>query len=77
MYNRGEDLVKVNTFDLREAFHYKVGIFAAIGFDVKKPVVVYDFAAFQHINEFKYVSLFEHIKLSGACFSPFLLLIRW
>ena len=54
-------MVKVNSFDLRKAFRYKAGTFAAIGFDVENPAIVYDFAAFRYINEFKYVSLFEHV----------------
>ena len=76
-YDRGEDLVKVNSFDLREAFCYEVGALVAIGFDVKNPAIVYDFPAFQYIDKFKYISLSKHIELSGTCFSPFLLLIRW
>ena len=54
-------MVKVYAFDLGEAFPCKAGTFAAIGFDIENPVIVYDFAAFRHIDEFKYVSLFEHI----------------
>ena len=75
-YDRGEYLVKVNSFNLREAFRYEAGVFAAIGFDVENPVVVYVFAAFWCINKFKYVSLLEHIWLSSTHFPPFFLLIR-
>ena len=61
LYDRGEDLVKVNTFDLRKAFCYKAGAFVAIGVDVENPVIVNDFAAFWRINEFKYISLSGHV----------------
>ena len=77
LYNRGENLVKVYAFDLGEAFCYKVGVLAAITFDIENPAVVYDFVAFWHVDKFEYVSLFEHIKLSGTHFSPFFLSIRW
>ena len=53
-------MVKVNTFDLREASHYKVSALVAIRFDVENPVIVYDFVAFQHLDEFKHVLLPEH-----------------
>ena len=69
-------MVEVNAF-LREAFHYKVGVFVAIRFDVKNPAIVYDFVAFQHIYKLIHIPFFEHIKLSFTCFSPFLLLIKW
>ena len=45
-YNKWEDLVKLNSFDLREAFHDEAGVFVVTGFDVENPAIVYDFAAF-------------------------------
>ena len=38
-HNGGEDLVKVFSFDLREALCYEAGSLSSIGFDIKDPSV--------------------------------------
>jgi len=42
LYNRGEDLVEVFSFDLREALCYEVGSLSTIGLNVKYPTVFND-----------------------------------
>ena len=63
-YNRGEDLVEIFSFDLREAICYEAGSLSTIGLNVKYPTVFNDPAATRAHYDFNPVVLGGNI-----CFS--------
>ena len=70
-------MVKVNAFDLGEAFYYKAGAFAVIRFNIENQAIVHDLVAFQCINEFIHIPFFEHVKPSFPCFSSFFFIVEY
>ena len=52
-YDEREDLVEVNTFNLRETLGYKSSLFLTIRFDVENSVVFNDLLAFWRVNQLK------------------------
>jgi len=42
-----EDVIKVNAFDLREAFGYKPGFLTTIAFSCEYPAILYGLTAFR------------------------------
>jgi hypothetical protein len=59
-YNRGEDLVVVDAFDLREAFGNQAGFLSTISLHIKDPTVLYDLVINGAIGDFPDFAFFEH-----------------
>jgi len=72
LYNRGEDLVEVLSFDLREALCYETGSLSTIGLNVKYPTVFNYPAASRVHHHVKDMSFGEGLYFPLAGSSPFL-----
>jgi hypothetical protein len=59
-YNRGEDLIVIDTFNLREAFGNQAGFLSSISLHIKDPMILYDLAINGAISDIPYFAFFEH-----------------